>query len=117
MKIVVALNGEVSIESNGTDPKTVAELIRELQHPSKKKKAAPAPAPEPEVEEVSLSSAQLETWQWLVDNDSMMAGRSAADVAAALDINVPAAQHRLSMLVKNGMAHRVSRGLYRPGEG
>lgn len=118
MKIIVALNGEISIETNGSDPKAIAALIRELHKPAKKTKTAPAPAEPVDTGlavDPAVSPQQMQTWQWLVNNDAPT-GRSAQDLADALGLENGTAGLRLSRLVQNGLAHKVSRGLYRAGD-
>lgn len=115
MRVTVAVDNVIFLDGN--DVAEIAAFVKALRNVVS---AKPKPEREPESEpgseeEVSLSAAQLETWQWLVRNDTVI-GRTAAEAAEALGITLGAAHTRMSTLVKNGVAHRVTRGQYRPGE-
>lgn len=102
---VAAINAALG-RTNGTAPG--AELLA-IEAPKKKK---PKPAA---VEKVDLSEALSQTWNWLVAND-VRGGHSAIEVAEALGIKPATANYRLTALITNGLAHRVSRGFFRAGE-
>lgn len=116
MKITVwARTGDVTIDTNGSEPKAVAELLRELQRPEKARQAPAEPAPEM-VEEARLSEVKFAVWEWLVAHDAET-GRSIQEVADGIGRHYDVASNHLRELVNTGVVYRVSRGLYRAGEG
>jgi len=108
MKITVAPTGEISVETNGSNPADVAALLREIQRPATPDRSDDTP--------VSLNDMQGALYDWLVTHDAPMGIHTAA-VAKHFGISNGAARHRLYKLVEMGLAKSVGltprAGLYR----
>lgn len=113
MRVTVTTTGDVVVDAD--TPAQAAAFVRELRagrKPGRKKKARPL---EIESIEEPLSPALVDTWNWLVANNTD-AGVTATDCAAGLDIAHNTATYRLKQLVSKDLAHQPERGRYRPGE-
>lgn len=123
MKVTVDIDNVIILDGN--DVAEIAAFVKALRNGS-----APAPASAPAkpgkkrgpykkkakpVEEVELSAQTYETWQWLVANDDPN-GVKVNAIADGLGITVHAATFRCNKLIEKGLAYRVRRGRYRPGE-
>ena len=113
----ITLPSGVIIES--TDEGEVERLARLILNGT----GAPPPPPKkthhkkvtPAVETEKLSPQLAETWTWMVAHDTP-AGINVHQVAEGLHITVHAATFRLNGLIGKGLARRLRRGWYRPGE-
>jgi len=91
---------------NGTATPRPTSPVKKSHH----KKKAPEPP-----ESASLSPQLVQTWEWLVAHDNPN-GVQVHAIATGLNITVHAATFRGNRLIEKGLAHRVRRGRYRPGE-
>lgn len=113
MKVTVTPAGEVVVDTDS--PAQAAAFVRELHRgkkPTRKKKPKPL---EIESIEEPLSQELVDTWNWLVANNTDE-GVTAADCAEGLDIKPLTARYRLHQLVTKELAHQPGRGRFRPGE-
>jgi hypothetical protein len=114
MRLTVASDGSVIVDTS--DPAEAAAFVRQLRDskpPKRRRKAAPKPL-EIESEDIPLSSALVDTWNWLVANDSPE-GAHAKRVAEALGVKEATAIYRLGKLTEKELAHKTSPGHYRAG--
>jgi len=93
---------------NGIATKSTTPTTPKKSH--HKKKAIPRLA-----EMESLSPELAQTWEWLVVHDGPD-GIVVTNIADGLKITVNAATFRCNRLIEKGLAHRIRRGRYRPGE-
>lgn len=118
MKVIVFPNGEVTFETERVDQ--ALEMVKGLRNgthaPAAKKSRKKNPVATPSVEEVPLSPALIQTWEYLVANDSS-SGTSYQELAKGMDIKPATATWRLQQLRKKGLVHRTQPGMYKPGEG
>jgi len=91
---------------NGVATKPTTPTTPKKSH--HKKKVTP-----PEMQ--SLSSELAQAWEWLVAHDDPD-GIRVTVLAEGLGITVHAATFRCNRLIDKGLAHRIRRGRYRPGE-
>jgi len=109
---IAAIHAALGARSNGR-PATYAQPLPTLETPAieapKKKKT------EEEVELVELSPKLVDTWNWLVANDTPR-GVALAEIAVAMNLAHATTTWRLNALIKKQMAYRVRRGRYRAGE-
>lgn len=113
MRVTVTTSGDVVVDTDS--PAQAAAFVRELhgaKKPGRRKKPKPLAI---ESAEEPLSEPLIDTWNWLVANDTPT-GIAIADVAEGLSINVSTAHYRLRQLVEKALAHQPARGRYRPGE-
>ena len=108
MRVTVSPTGEISIESNGSKPADVAEMVRELRKQEPKDEPAPAEPTRP----VSLNDIQGAVYDWLVANDNPH-GVHVGAVARQFNLTNGAAGSRLERLLKMGFVQRVGAGRYR----
>jgi len=118
MKVTVTPDGEVSFDTD--DIVQAVNMIKALRNgatsPMRKKRGPYKKRSSGPVEEiVPVSPSLVETWQWLVDNDKPT-GAAIQEIADGLGIKNPAVTFRLNKLIQKGLAHKVRRGYYRPGE-
>lgn len=114
----VTLNPDGSVDFDCSTPEEAVALARRLQNGSaaKVRKAPPPPPQEPVEEVVEVSSQLMDVWNYLVANDCS-SGSAITEVANSLSLTSRSARVRLGRLVRFGLAHEVSKGMYRPGEG
>jgi hypothetical protein len=101
MNITVAANGDISIDTNGTNPKEVVALLNEFTKNQGLNNQQP-----------SLNDLQYETWEYLVENDCKR-GVAVAGLARDKDVTNGTASQRMITLARGGHAYRVSSGHYR----
>jgi hypothetical protein len=115
MRVTVATTGEVFIETR--DAAEAASFVRELRNgktPQRRRRAALPKPKELESEDIPLSSALVDTWNWLVKHDDAE-GCHSRDVAKGLGIQEHAVIYRLNKLVEKDLAHRTRPGRFRAG--
>jgi DNA-binding NarL/FixJ family response regulator len=112
MKITVTPAGELVIDADAAETASLIKSLRngKVPHARKAKKQTKAL----ESESVPLSNALVDTWNWLVANDTAD-GLSSQDVARGLDLKPHTATYRLNTLVEKDLAFRVVPGRYRAG--
>ena len=119
MKVIVSPNGEVIFETeNTTQALDMIKALRNGTAPSKPAKRGPykkRTTPVEQVEEIPLSPRLVETWEWLVANDSE-SGVRVPDIARGMGLRTGTVTWRCNQLIDKGLAHRIGRGRYRPGE-
>ena len=81
--------------------------------PLSSEESGEAPAEE---ERTPLTKEEVATWEWLVMRD-VPGGLSAHEMADDFGISSDVAALRLASITVLGLAHEVSPGRYRPGEG
>lgn len=119
MEVRVNAQGEVIINTNGSDANDVLEFIEAMQSKVRRKQKAEerAQTTRESFEEIpvgtgKLNRIQYRTWEFLCENDCPD-GTHVSQVGKAFGISTPAANTRLIVLVKMGYAKRVHRGYYR----
>jgi hypothetical protein len=101
VKITVGADGEVTVET--TNVNEALAMINALRNGRNKEADVP------------LSPLLHQAWEWLVAHDSPE-GVSPVVMAEEFGVPTATATWRLSALIRKGLAHRVARGCYRPGE-
>ena len=119
MKITITPNGDVTFDTD--DLRQIGQALdmikglRNGTHAPAPKKSHKKKIAEPVVMDGTLSTQLTATWNWLVNNDNP-AGMTTDQISGGLGITTHAATWRLNQLIDKGLAHRVKRGCYRPGE-
>jgi hypothetical protein len=117
-RVTVSSNGQVTVESDGAAE--TAALVHELRggrargRAGSKGRVGSKKKLELESEDVPLSTALVETWNWLVKHDSPE-GLHVNEVAEGLDIKAATANYRLTALMGKELAHRTRPGYFRAG--
>src|SRR6516162_7917731 len=111
MKISVAPDGQVTLETNGSTAKEVVEVIQQLQN-SNRKQMANVVAEDLIDHSVELNASLYEAWAFLCDHDCD-GGIPVQGMARALKTSAGAISHRMCELQRRGYAKRVARGYYR----
>lgn len=112
MKVTMGLDGVIVLD--GDDVNEIASFVLALRGdssaPAKKRKVETQ-----SVEEVPLSAALTDTWNYLVARDNV-GGVATSAIAYGTNTSAATVVNRLNTLIEKGLAHRVKRGHYRPGE-
>ena len=111
MKISVAPDGQVTLETNGSTAKEVVEVIQQLQN-SNRKQMANVVAEDLIDHSVELNASLYEAWAFLCDHDCET-GLHIQGMARALKTSPGAISARMQELMKRGYALRARKGYYR----
>jgi hypothetical protein len=123
MKVTI---GDLTVEVNAGEEDMAFNLINRLVSgkatpvsKSASKSAKPAKAKRKAVKLVEADdkplSNQLQTTLEYMAHTDASSGLSIPEIANGLSITTHAAQWRINKLVRQGWAHKVSPGMYRPG--
>lgn len=125
MKVTIDLNNVIILDSD--DMAEIAAFVTAFRNGVVEAKAKPAkpeslprkPAPKKkrkDAKQVDLAPETFDTWQFLVNNDRLD-GLYIHQIAHTMGCTVHAATWRCNKLIGKGLAHRVTRGYYRAGDG
>lgn len=114
MKVTITLDGDVVVDTD--DPTQALAMVAGLRNGTKPKPKQKRKKEKFVVDqEVQLSKELVDTWNWLVANDTPT-GSKPEYAAGPLGCTVATAAQRMQKLVAEGLAYRVKRGYYRSGE-